>query len=327
MSHDENPLDRISSGPSPTGPNPWRSSRLPTGSPYAGGGLYGTGDVKNPRRLGRSGWITLVIAVALIAGAIGWAAVSKPGPDDAAPLPGLTGPATPPPAPSVDQITANGLFTTTLTAPAVCPFPTWSTERTAMQAFAQAATGCLGGMWRLPTSRVEMLVPAPDGTVAGSCTADKKVPSIATCDGVTMINEERARSGIGSQAGAALMWLSLDVAGRTERRSGVSADVDALVRASGGPTSPQGSEHLRRRHVQNLCLAGGTLAKVVDHGIAARDMEEASSEAASWTIVSAISTEPVLSAVTAQSWFDRGRLSPGLEVCRTAWTVPVEQVS
>ncbi|MBS4102540.1 hypothetical protein [Tsukamurella paurometabola] len=326
MVQDENPLDRISSGPAPTGPNPWRSDRLPTGSPYSSG-RSGTGGVRHPRRLGLAGWLTLVAAVVLLAGAVGWAAVSKSGRDDAGPLPGITGAATPPPAPSVDQISANSLFTTTLTAPATCPLPAWSTDRAAMQAFSQAATACLGGMWRLPTSRVEVFDPAPDGTVAGACTADKRIQSIITCDDVTMINYERARAGIGSQAGAALMWLSLDVAGRTERRSGVSADVDALVRTAGGPTSDQGAEYLRRRHLQNLCLAGATLTKLVGHGIQARDMEEASSEAASWTVISATSKDAVMARGTAQSWFDRGRLSPTQDVCRTAWSVPVDQVS
>lgn len=325
MAQDENPLDRISAGPAPTGPNPWRSNRLPTGSPYANG-LYGTGDVRNPRRLGLAGWLTLVVAVVLLAGAVGWAAVSKSDRDDAA-LPGITGRATPPPAPSVAQITANSLFTTPLTAPASCPLPAWSTERAAMQAFAQAGTGCLGGMWGLPAVRVDVFTPRADGTVDGACTASKHVESIVTCDDVLLMNYDRARSGIGSQAGAALMWLALDVAGRAERRSGVAADVDALVRLDGGPTGVQGGEHLRRRHVQNLCLAGGTLAKLVGHGIQPRDMEEASSEAASWTIISATSNQPVLARGTAQSWFDRGRLSPTLEVCRTAWTVPVDQVS
>jgi hypothetical protein len=77
MTHDENPLDRINSGPAPQGPSPWRSNRLPTGSPYANG-LYGTGDGKSPRRLGRTGWICLIAAIVLLAGAVGWAAVSKP---------------------------------------------------------------------------------------------------------------------------------------------------------------------------------------------------------------------------------------------------------
>ena len=326
MAEDENPLDRISSGPAPTGPNPWRSDRLPTGSPYTNG-LYGTGVVRNPRRLGLAGWLTLAVAVVLLAGAVGWAAVSKSGRDDAAPLPGITGPATPPPAPSIDQITANSLFTTTLTAPAACPLPAWSTDQAAMEAFADAAVACLGGMWGLPAVRVDVVVPAADGTVGGACTASRRIDSIITCDGVTFMNYDRARAGIGNQAGGALMWLALDVAGRTERRSGVAADVDALVRLAGGPTSPQGGEHLRRRHVQDLCLAGGTLAKLVGHGIQARDLDEASAESASWTIISATSNEPVLARGTAQSWFDRGRLSPTLEVCRTAWTVPVDQVS
>ncbi|CAM3980001.1 Neutral zinc metallopeptidase [Tsukamurella ocularis] len=326
MAEDENPLDRISSGPAPTGPNPWRSNRLPTGSPYANG-LYGTGDARSRRRLGLAGWLTLAVAVVLLAGAVGWAAVSKSGRDDAPQLPGITARATPPPAPSIDQITANSLFTTALTAPATCPLPAWSVDRAAMQTFGQAATACLGGMWGLPAVRVDVAVPAADGSLPGACTAGARVESIITCDTVTFMNHDRARAGIGNQAGGALMWFALDVAGRAERRSGVSADVDALVRLAGGPTSTPGGEHLRRRHVQNLCLAGGTLAKLVGHGIQARDMEEASSESASWTVISATSNDPVLARGTAQSWFDRGRLSPTLDVCRTAWTVPVDQVS
>ncbi|WP_415847314.1 hypothetical protein, partial [Tsukamurella strandjordii] len=75
---DDNPLDRISSGPAPQGPSPWRANRLPTGSPYSNG-LYGTGDVHRRRRLGRAGWLALIAAVALLAGAVGWAAVTKEG--------------------------------------------------------------------------------------------------------------------------------------------------------------------------------------------------------------------------------------------------------
>ncbi|WP_019201343.1 hypothetical protein [Tsukamurella sp. 1534] len=88
MSQDENPLDRISSGPAPTGPNPWRSDRLPTGSPYANGPHRGGA---RRRGLGRAGWITLIVAVAVIAAAIGWAAVSRPDPVVTSPIGGAVG--------------------------------------------------------------------------------------------------------------------------------------------------------------------------------------------------------------------------------------------
>lgn len=325
--HDENPLDRISSGPAPTGPSPWRSSRLPTGSPYANGvygnGLYGTGDARSPRRLGRAGWITLIVAVALIAGAIGWAAVSKPSsPTFTSPI----GTGTVPQPPSLEQVTSSNLFGTQLTTP-TCALPAWAPQPEAIQGFADAANRCLEGVWGLRPYRVEVFA-APDDIAPGTaCPAGYRVPSISSCGDVTFINRDRIIASAGNQAGVALQWLSLSVAGRAAGRSGLNTDVDALVRVNGGPSNPVGAEYLKRRHMQSLCLSGATLARLVGTSITRTDLEQASADSAGWTVLSQLGDADKLSRANTRSWFDRGSLSPTIEVCRTAWTTPVDQVS
>lgn len=324
MSYDENPLDRISSGPAPTGPSPWRSSRLPTGSPYAGGGLYGTGDVKRRRRLGRAGWITLVVAVALIAGAVGWAAVSKPGtPDFASPI-GTA--ATPPPPPSVGQITGSSVFTTALVSPPGCALPPLAATRDSVEVFARAGTVCLEAVWGLRAGTVRPFSSPDDIPPGPGCYAGVAVTSYGTCNDVTYLNVDAAIEAAGNQAPRLLQWLAMAVADRAESRAGVSADAGALIRSVDSASS-LGIEYRKRDKAQHLCLAGATIQRLVDHGITRADVEQASAQSRVWTLLGEGQDGPRVQAVTAQQWFDRGSLSPTQEVCRTAWTVPVEQVS
>ncbi|MDP0400023.1 hypothetical protein [Tsukamurella strandjordii] len=325
---DDNPLDRISSGPAPQGPSPWRANRLPTGSPYSNG-LYGTGDVQRRRRLGRAGWLALIAAVALLAGAVGWAAVTKEGAATTGPTAvAPTGTAAAPVPPSVDQIAANAVFTTALVTPASCALPPWSTERAAMQRFSEVALACLESVWALPTMRVE-LFSSPDGAVPGSdCPPDWKITSFGVCgarNDVLYVNADRMVSSIGNQAGGALQWLGLAAAGQAEVRSGVSADARALIRSAGGDTGPQGFDYAKREHMQGLCLAGTTVGRLVGRGVAAGDLARASEQAGTWSLVGS-DNRPVSSA-TARGWFDRGSQSPTPEVCRAVWTVPVDEVS
>ncbi|BDH55199.1 hypothetical protein [Tsukamurella sp. PLM1] len=323
MTQDENPLDRISAGPPPTGPNPWRSNRLPTGSPYAGA-RSGAGAARGPRRLGRAGWITLVVAVALIAGAVGWAAVSKPDASRfASPILGTS--ATPPAPPSVAQVTGNAMFAVQLTSPPTCALPPLATNRDAVQAFATAGTVCLEAAWGARPSRVEAFS-TPDGVPPGTtCFSRGRVSSYGTCGENTYLNADAAIAGAGNQAAVLLQWLSLAVADHVESASGQSADVRALILATGEST-PLANEYRRRAHVQTLCLAGATMHRLVDHGITAADLAQASEQAGVWT-VPVNAPDVRLKPATARSWFDRGSLSPTVEVCRTAWTVPGEQVS
>ncbi len=323
MSHDENPLDRISSGPAPTGPNPWRSNRLPTGSPYANG-LYGTGDVRNPRRLGRSGWITLIVAVVLIAGAVAWAAVSKPGrPDVGSPIGTAT---SPPPVPSVGQITGSAVFTTALVSPPGCALPPLATTPESVEAFARAGTVCLEAVWGLRAGTVRPFS-SPDDVPPGSgCFAGEAVTSYGTCNDITYLNVDAAIEAAGNQAPRLLQWLAMAVADRAESRAGTSADTSSLIRSVGGD-GPLGIEYRKRAKAQHLCLAGATVQRLVDHGITRDDVAQASAQSRVWTLLGEGTDGPRVQATTAQRWFDRGSLSPTQEVCRTAWTVPVDQVS
>lgn len=320
---DQNPLDRISSGPAPTGPSPWRSNRLPTGSPYANG-LYGTGDVGKRSRLGRAGWITLIVAVALIAGAVGWAAVSKPdAPRFASPI---RTSAAPPPRPSVEQITGSALFTTALVTPPGCALPQLTTTREAVQALAAAGTVCLEAVWGLRPNRVEVFS-APDDVPPGTtCFSRSPVTSYGNCNDITFLNFEAAVEAAGNQAGALMQWLSRAVADHAESRAGVNADIKALV-SSVGRSTPTGVEYRKRAHAQSLCLAGATLQRLVGRGFTREDMALASAESRIWTLIGDGDTGPKVDRGTVQSWFDRGSFSPTQDVCRTAWTVPVDQVS
>lgn len=322
MSHDENPLDRISSGPAPTGPNPWRANRLPTGSPYANG-LSGTGRTKNPHRLGRAGWITLIVAVALIAGAVGWAAVSKPSiPDFSSPI--GDGPAAPPAAPSIGQVTASPLFVTPLSSP-TCSLPPLSTDRAAVETFARTGTACLAAAWSMRPGEV-VVFSDPNNIAPGpGCFAGRPVTSIGTCGDRLDLNYDAAVRGTGSQAGPLLVWLAISVAERAATHAGQSADVSALIRAAGEST-PAALDHQRRRHIQTLCLAGATIRRLVDHGIARADMVQASAQARVWSRPGGTPDGTKVEPDTAQAWFDRGGDSPTQEVCRNAWTVPVEQI-
>ncbi|RDH13642.1 hypothetical protein [Tsukamurella pulmonis] len=326
MAYDENPLDRISSGPAPTGPSPWRSNRLPTGSPYTQGGLYGTGEVKRRRRLGRAGWITLVVAIVLVAGAVGWAAVSKPGGagfpspigDSAAPPP--------PPTPSVGQVTGSSVFTTALASPPGCALPPLATTPESVEAFARAGTVCLEAVWSLRAGTVRPFSSPDDVPPGTGCFAGVPVATVGNCNDAIYLNVNGAIEAAGNQAPRLLQWLALAVAGRAENRAGVAADIGALIRSVDG-ASPLGIEYRKRDKAQSLCLSGATIQRLVDHGITRADVAQASAQARVWTLLGEGEDDPRIQADTAQQWFDRGSLSPTQEVCRTAWTVPVDQVS
>lgn len=102
--------------------------------------------------------------------------------------------------------------------------------------------------------------------------------------------------------------------------------MSALIRLA-GESSPVGLDHQRRRHLQTLCLAGATIQRLVDHGIARADVAQASAQARSWRRPGGTPEATSALPETAQAWFDRGSDSPTQEICRTAWTVPAEQVS
>ncbi|GAA1083461.1 hypothetical protein [Tsukamurella spumae] len=323
MSHDENPLDRISSGPAPTGPSPWRSNRMPTGSPYASG-LYGTGEVRNPRRLGRSGWTALIIAVVLVAGAVAWAAVSKPGRSDiASPIGTATSPPRPP---SVAQVTGSTVFTTALVSPPGCALPPLAATRESVEAFARTGTVCLETVWHLRAATIRPFSSPDDVPPGTGCFAGEPITTFGTCNDEIYLNIDAAIEGAGNQAPHLLQWLSMAVADRAENRAGIAADTAALIRSVDG-ASPLGIEYRKRGHAQTLCLAGATMQRLVDHGITRADIGQASAQARTWTLLGEGTDGPKVQAATAQQWFDRGSLSPTQEVCRTAWTVPVDQVS
>ncbi len=322
MAQDENPLDRISAGPAPSGPSPWRSNRLPTGSPYANG-LYGTGETRRARRLGRAGWITLAVAVVLIAGAVGWAAVAKPGVTGFASPIGTS--AAPPPAPSVEQVTGSSVFTTALVSPPGCGLPPLAPTAASVDTFARAGTVCLEAVWGLRAGSVRTFS-SPDDTPSDGCYAGEKVTSFGTCNDTVHLNADAAIEGAGNQAPRLLQWLALATANRAENRAGISADIEALIR-SVGRSGPVGIEYRKRAHVQTLCLAGATTARLVDHGITRADVDQASAQARVWSLLGDGFDGPRIESATAQAWFDRGALSPTQEVCRTAWTAPVAQVS
>lgn len=327
MGEYDNPLDRISSGPAPQGPQPWRSNRLPTGSPYANG-RYGTGHTKRRRSRGRSGWVILVVAVVFIAGAIGWAAVSRPdsSPSAVPPLTRGADTAVPPSPPSVDQITTSSLFTTALVTPR-CALPAWSTDPAAIEAFSGAGTRCLEQVWRLPPNTVRVFSD-PNGVAPGNdCPVGWTIRTVSSCGSATFVNRDGIVAAAGNQAAAALQWLSLSVASRAESRSGVGTDVEALVRDAGGAPSPLGSEYLRREHMQTLCLSGSTIARLAGTAITEGDLERAAMDAATFTVVADLPDAPQLSRTNTRAWFDRGSRSPNQGPCGTAWTVPVDQIS
>lgn len=322
MVGDENPLDRISAGPPPTGPTPWRSDRLPTGSPHARGrrSPLRPGD---RRGLGRFGKTVLIVAVTLVAGILGWAAFAPTRTAESGES--LAEPAAPP-VPTVDQIAVSPLFTTPLSAPA-CPLPAWSTDPAAAQAFTVAANACLEQIWGLQPYRVETFATADDVPPGSTCPPGSRVENIAACEGVVYLNLPRATQPNGDRAGAVLQWISHLTASRASTQSGVSSDVGALVDASGGPDTPRGIEIRKREHMQNLCLSGATLARIVGGPIDRGELEQAAVEATTWSILGPGSAAEQVSPLNTRAWFDRGSRSPGPEPCGAAWTAPVAEIA
>ncbi|KXO94400.1 hypothetical protein AXK57_21365 [Tsukamurella pulmonis] len=296
--------------------------------PYPTGG----GSVRPARRSSRGRIALIVIAtisvVLLVVGfaVIGTMVISRTVQNSAAASTrtSLALPARTTTQPSVTQVHRNRILTKTLATPTACTLPTWSTDFDAMQAFADAANLCFGAVWGSTLPRVTLFDTPDDHPPASTgCPTTERTPGFWVCLRGSASNYPSMVRSAGNQSGSGIEWLARIAVTRVATDSGQRADLRALVASVGGPTSPLGTEYLRRESAQEACLTGATLGMLVDHGISVAELESAAAATALWFQLDDTRT---IDGDVLTTWFQRGAAVRTTAPCGDAWSAPVGEL-